>query len=69
MSCICTSAIAGISDGPNVECPEHGERQAEPSDATEVVERMKAAGVGAYSILAAVSKVYEMETKAGDEGR
>ncbi|MEV4773832.1 hypothetical protein [Microbacterium sp. LWH12-1.2] len=23
--CICTSAIAGISDGPNVDCPHHGQ--------------------------------------------
>lgn len=23
--CICTPAIAGISDGPNVGCPLHGE--------------------------------------------
>lgn len=23
--CLCTPAIAGISDGPNVECPTHGE--------------------------------------------
>jgi hypothetical protein len=29
--CICTPAIAGISDGPNVDCPEHGERESEQS--------------------------------------
>lgn len=23
--CICTPAIAGISDGPNVDCPIHGD--------------------------------------------
>lgn len=32
-ACICTPAIAGISDGPNLDCPEHGEPQGEPSDA------------------------------------
>lgn len=25
-ACVCLPAIAGISDGPNVDCPEHGER-------------------------------------------
>ncbi|WP_282847196.1 hypothetical protein [Microbacterium oxydans] len=30
-ACICTPAIAGISDGPNLDCPEHGEPQGEPS--------------------------------------
>lgn len=33
-ACICTPAIAGISDGPNLDCPEHGEPQGEPSDCT-----------------------------------
>lgn len=32
-ACICTPAIAGISDGPNLDCPEHGEPQGEPTDA------------------------------------
>jgi hypothetical protein len=31
--CICTPAIAGISDGPNVDCPEHGE----PSEAAKML--------------------------------
>lgn len=31
--CICTSAIAGISDGPNVDCPEHGEGTVPADDA------------------------------------
>jgi hypothetical protein len=28
VACICTPAIAGISDGPNVDCPLHGENAA-----------------------------------------
>ncbi|WP_447948232.1 hypothetical protein [Microbacterium maritypicum] len=37
--------------------------QGEPSDAQEAVRRLKDSGVGAYMILAAVTKVYDMETK------
>lgn len=40
------------------------EPQGEPSDAQETVRRLKAAGVGAYMILAAVTNVYDMETKS-----
>lgn len=39
------------------------EPQGEPSDAQEAVRRLKESGVGAFMILAAVTKVYGMETK------
>lgn len=39
------------------------EQQGEPSDAQEAVRRLRDSGVGAYMILAAVTKVYDMETK------
>lgn len=39
------------------------EAKGEPSDAQEAVRRLKDSGVGAYMILAAVTKVYDMETK------
>ena len=42
-ACICTPAIAGISDGPNLDCPEHGEPQGEPSDAQVLVEAIEKA--------------------------
>lgn len=31
--CNCAPAIAGISDGPNTDCPQHGIHQSEPSEA------------------------------------
>lgn len=40
------------------------EPQGKPSDAQEAVRRLKEAGVGSYMILAAVTKVYDMETKS-----
>lgn len=42
----------------------HAEPQGEPSDAQEAVRRLKESGVGAFMILAAVTKVYDMETKS-----
>lgn len=42
---------------------QRAEPQGEPSDAQAAVQRLKNAGVGAFMILAAVTKVYEMEAK------
>lgn len=56
-----------VSGGPERcgDCPldRGSEPQSEPTDAQEAVRRLKEAGVGAFMILAAVTKVYDMETK------
>lgn len=47
----------------SVPLPFVAEPQGEPYDAQEAVRRLRDSGVGAYMILAAVTKVYDMETK------
>lgn len=38
--CVCTSAIAGISDGPNIECPTHGAPTPSEGERSNLAHRM-----------------------------
>lgn len=60
----CAVCGEGIRYGSR--CREHYQNltQGKPSDALDAVRRLKDAGLGMYTILAAVTNAYDMETKS-----